>query len=74
MGPKRYARSIWFAMTVFFAVMVLRCWQLASVDPYPPGYHGVRCGMGAIAFLFGMMVFTVLGLISLLVFFTRKKQ
>ena len=48
------------------------CWQGTTVDPYPPGYHGTRCGMGALAFVFGMMLFGVLALISLIVFATRE--
>ena len=72
MEPKRYARSVWFAITVFFSALVLRCWQGTTVDPYPPGYQGTRCGMGALALVCGMMLFAVLALISLIVFATRK--
>ena len=73
MEPKRHARSVWFAITVFFSVLVLRCWQLAHTDPYPPSYHGTRCGMGAIGLLFGMVLFAALALISLIAFATRKR-
>ncbi|HEY4179102.1 MAG TPA: hypothetical protein VGM90_19790 [Kofleriaceae bacterium] len=74
MEPKRYARTVWFGITVFFAVLVQRSYALATHNPYPPGYQGVRCGTGAIAVLFAGFIFAVLGLISLVVFFSRKKS
>ena len=73
MGPKRYARSVWFGITVFFAACVLRCYQLATTDPYPPGYKGVHCGMGALGALFVAMICVVLVLISFVVFVTRDR-
>ncbi|CAN5911312.1 hypothetical protein BH11MYX2_BH11MYX2_19300 [soil metagenome] len=74
MQPKRYARSVWFGITVFFAVLVQRCYVLATHNPYPPGYQGVRCGMASMGALFFGFIFAVLALISLIVFFSRKKS
>lgn len=73
MEPKRYARSVWFAITVFFSMLVLRCWQGMSADPYPPGYRGTRCGLAAVGCACGMMLFGVVALISLIAFATRKR-